>query len=212
MIFRLHPDTLDFPPAELAEEDGLLAIEGDLSTQRLLKAYSLGIFPWYSEDTPILWYSPHERFVLWPDEIKISKSMRQVLKSGKFSVTEDNAFERVISACANAARKDQAGTWILDEIQEAYIKLHKLGHAHSIEVWCDNELAGGLYGVKYNNVFCGESMFSTISNASKTALVWLCLNKGYHLIDCQVHTEHLENMGARFISREEYMRYLMKLS
>lgn len=138
--------------------------------------------------------------------------MRQVLKSGKFSVTEDNAFERVISACANAARKDQPGTWILDEIQEAYIKLHKLGHAHSIEVWCEDKLVGGLYGVKYNNVFCGESMFSTISNASKTALVWLCLNKGYHLIDCQVHTEHLESMGARFISREEYMRYLMKLS
>nr|WP_305121154.1 leucyl/phenylalanyl-tRNA--protein transferase [Pedobacter xinjiangensis] len=207
----MHPDSCEFPPAELAEEDGLLAIEGDLSTQRLLRAYSQGIFPWYSEDTPILWYSPHERFVLFPDEIKISKSMRQVIRSGKFSVTEDKAFERVIKACASAARKNQPGTWILDEIQEAYINLHELGHAHSIEVWFDNELAGGLYGVKHNNVFCGESMFSTISNASKTALAWLCLNKGYQLIDCQVHTEHLESMGARFISRAEYMQHLNKL-
>ena len=208
MIFRLNDDDIEFPPTELAEDDGLLAVGGDLSPQRLLNAYSLGIFPWYSEETPILWYSPHERFVLFPHKLKISKSMRQLLKSGKFRITEDQAFPEVIKACAEVERKDQPGTWILDEMQEAYIKLHQLGYAHSIEVWYEGRLVGGLYGVKCGNVFCGESMFSKMSNASKTALVWLCQNKGYNLIDCQVHTEHLESMGAEFISREEYMEIL----
>jgi len=208
MIFRLNEDDVEFPPVELAEEDGLLAVGGDLSEQRLLRAYSLGIFPWYSEETPILWYSPHERFVLFPDKVKISKSMRQILKSGKFIITENQAFSEVIKACAEAKREGQDGTWILDEMQEAYIKLHRLGIAHSIEVWFEGQLVGGLYGVKLEQVFCGESMFSAMSNASKTALIWLCQNKNYELIDCQVHTEHLESMGAEFIDREEYMRYL----
>ena len=208
MIFRLNDDDIEFPPVELAEEDGLLAVGGDLSEQRLLHAYSLGIFPWYSQETPILWYSPHERFVLFPDKVKVTKSMRQTLRSGKFTITENKAFPLVIKACAEAKREGQDGTWILDEMQEAYIHLYNAGIAQSIEVWFDDELVGGLYGVKFNKVFCGESMFSRMSNASKAALIWLCRNKDYKLIDCQVHTEHLESMGAEFISREEYMSYL----
>ncbi|WP_207421673.1 leucyl/phenylalanyl-tRNA--protein transferase [Desertivirga brevis] len=208
MIFRLNDDDIQFPPAELAEEDGLLAVGGDLSEERLLKAYQLGIFPWYSEETPILWYSPHERFVLFPDKVKISKSMKQVLRSEKFRITENKAFPLVIKACAEAEREGQDGTWILDEMQEAYIKLHRAGFAHSIEVWHNEELVGGLYGVKVGDVFCGESMFSRMSNASKSALIWMCQHKAYRLIDCQVHTEHLESMGAEFISRDEYMEVL----
>lgn len=208
MIFRLNDDDIQFPPVELAEEDGLLAVGGDLSEERLRHAYSLGIFPWYSEETPILWYSPHERFVLFPDKVKISKSMKQVLRSHKFVISENRAFSQVINACAQAERVGQDGTWILQEMQEAYLKLHQRGFAHSIEVWYNNELAGGLYGVRIGDVFCGESMFSRMSNASKAALIWMCQNKGYRLIDCQVHTEHLESMGAEFISREEYMDFL----
>jgi len=208
MIFRLNKDDLNFPPPELADQDGLLAIEGDLSEQRLINAYHSGIFPWYSEDTPILWYSPHERFVLFPDKVKVSKSMRQTMRSGRFLITENQAFDEVISACANTKRRDQDGTWILEEMQQAFTHLHHMGMAHSIEVWQNEQLVGGLYGVKVNDVFCGESMFSTASNASKVALIWLCQNKNYSLIDCQVHTEHLESLGAEFISRKEYMKYL----
>lgn len=204
MIFLLDERSIEFPPAELAEEDGLLAVGGDLSAPRLLQAYQSGIFPWFSDDTPILWYSPHERFVIHPRNIKISKSMRGVLRSGKFKVTEDQAFGEVIRACATTERKDQDGTWITSDMQHAYIRLHEMGHAHSIEVWQQDKLVGGLYGVAVNAVFCGESMFSHISNASKTALIWLCLNKNYALIDCQVYSEHLESMGAEMISREQY--------
>lgn len=207
MIFRLT-DELIFPDPALAEEDGLLAIEGDLSQERLLLAYQNGIFPWFNEDTPILWYSPPERFVLYPEEVKISKSMRQVLNSKKFKITFDTAFEKVIKACADVNREGQDGTWITNGMQEAYIQLHQSGFAHSIEVWEDNELVGGLYGVLINRVFCGESMFSKVSNASKTALVWLCQNVLIDLIDCQVYTEHLESMGARLIPREDFMGYL----
>ena len=208
MVFKLEEDSLLFPPPELADEDGLLAIGGDLSEARLKLAYSLGIFPWYSEETPILWYSPHERFVIYPGNIKIAKSMRKVLNSNTFKVTENQAFEEVIKNCAAAKRTDQNGTWIIPEMQQAYINLHKKGFAHSVEVWLDDELAGGLYGVESGSVFCGESMFSKVSNASKLALIWLCRNKDYSLIDCQFHTEHLESMGAEFISREEYMKHL----
>ena len=181
---------------------------GDLSAERLQLAYSLGIFPWYSEDTPILWYSPHERFVLFPEKVKISKSMRKILESGTFRTTENMAFKEVIKNCAAAKRKDQDGTWIIPEMQKAYIRLNKTGLAHSIEVWENEELVGGLYGVKSRNVFCGESMFSKASNASKAALIWLCQNKSYDLIDCQFHTPHLESLGAEFISRKEYMQIL----
>lgn len=147
MIFRLHPTQIIFPAPQLAEDDGLLAVGGDLSPERLLLAYKNGIFPWYSDDTPILWYSPHERFVLYPDRIKISKSMRQVLRSGEFSITRNAAFAEVIRSCAASPRKDQPGTWITKEMQDAYLKLHELGFAHSIEVWEGETLAGGLYGV-----------------------------------------------------------------
>jgi len=207
MIFRLD-DRLLFPDPALAEPDGLLAIDGDLSTERLLLAYQNGIFPWYSDDTPILWYSPHERFVLFPDELIVSKSMCQVINSGKFRVSVDQCFEKVIAACSAIERPGQDGTWITGDMAAAYAELHKKGDAHSVEVWRDDELVGGLYGVAIKNVFCGESMFSLVSNASKTALIHLCKTGLYKLIDCQVHTAHLESMGARMITRKEYMRWL----
>jgi len=207
MIFGLD-ERLIFPDPSLADDDGLLAVGGDLSADRLLLAYQNGIFPWYSNDTPILWYSPHERFVLYPHELKISKSMRQVLNSGKFKVTVNKAFADVIKACATAPRADQDGTWITTEMQEAYINLNRLGHAYSYEVWENETLVGGLYGVAVGHVFCGESMFSKVSNASKTALIYLCLNNPYTLIDCQVPTGHLTSMGARLINRDEYLEIL----
>ncbi|MCJ8210876.1 leucyl/phenylalanyl-tRNA--protein transferase [Mucilaginibacter sp. RS28] len=207
MIFRLDKRLL-FPDPSLAEEDGLLAVGGDLSVERLLLAYQQGIFPWYGEETPILWYSPHERFVLFPDELKVSKSMRQVLNSGKFGVTTNQCFGDVLSTCAAVPREGQDGTWITEDMRRAYLKLHQEGYAHSYEVWQDGQLVGGLYGVAVGQVFCGESMFSKVSNASKTALITLCQSGLYRLIDCQVHTAHLESMGARFISRDEYMGIL----
>jgi leucyl/phenylalanyl-tRNA--protein transferase len=209
MIFRLD-ERLLFPAPELAEEDGLLAIGGDLSTDRLLLAYQNGIFPWYSDDEPILWYSPHERFVLYPQELNISKSMKRVLRSAPFRVTTNTCFNDVVAACSSIQREGQDGTWITDDMKAAYAKLHNKGHAHSVEVWQDDKLVGGLYGVHAGDVFCGESMFSHVSNASKTALIWLCNTGKYKLIDCQVYTEHLESMGARMISREEYIAVLHK--
>jgi leucyl/phenylalanyl-tRNA--protein transferase len=207
MIFRLD-ERLLFPEPGLAEPDGLLAVGGDLSTPRLLLAYQNGIFPWYSDDSPILWYSPHERFVLYPDELKISKSMRQVLRSNRFRVTSNTCFADVIKACSNAPREGQDGTWITGDMQEAYIKLHNEGYAHSVEVWEGSILIGGLYGVWVGDIFCGESMFSKVSNASKAALIYWCETGNFKLIDCQVHTHHLESMGARMISREQYIAAL----
>jgi leucyl/phenylalanyl-tRNA--protein transferase len=209
MIFRLD-DRLLFPNPELAEEDGLLAVGGDLSTERLLLAYQNGIFPWYSEDEPILWYSPHERFVLYPQELKISKSMKQVLRSDRFTVTANKCFNDVVTACSSVKREGQDGTWITADMKAAYTKLHAEGYAQSVEVWEDDKLVGGLYGVNAGDVFCGESMFSLVSNASKAALIWLCNTYKYKLIDCQVCTGHLESMGARMITREEYIRVLHK--
>jgi leucyl/phenylalanyl-tRNA--protein transferase len=211
MIFRLD-ERLLFPDPELAEDDGLLAVGGDLSTERLVLAYQNGIFPWYSEDEPILWFSPHERFVLYPDELKISKSMQRILSLGKFEITVNKAFEGVIKACSKALRPGQDGTWITDDMQAAYISMNKQGHAHSVEVWESGELVGGLYGVQVNKVFCGESMFSDVSNASKAALVYLCKSGNYDLVDCQVHTSHLESMGARMITRSEYMTTLKRVN
>ena len=208
MIFELSEDELWFPEPELADDDGLLAIGGDLSAERLVLAYESGIFPWFSEDTPILWYAPHKRFVLFPDQLKVSKSMHKLLISKKFRITFDTAFPEVIKACASISREDQDGTWITGDMQLAYINLFRLGIAHSVEVWENDQLAGGLYGIHINSVFCGESMFSKVSNASKVALVWLCQNKNFKLIDCQVHTSHLESLGARFISMKEYLDFL----
>lgn len=207
MIFRLDR-RLIFPDPSRAEADGLLAVGGDLSSERLILAYQNGIFPWYDENTPILWYSPHERFVLFPAALKISDSMRRVLSSGRFHVTHNQCFEQVIDACSSVERKGQAGTWITADMKEAYIRLHREGYAHSAEVWLDDRLVGGLYGVAVNSVFCGESMFSLVSNASKVALISLCNNSAYRLIDCQVYTPHLESMGARLIGRKEYMAIL----
>jgi len=209
MIFRLD-ERLLFPDPALAEEDGLLAIGGDLSTERLLLAYQNGIFPWYSDDEPILWYSPHERFVLYPAQLRVSKSMNKVLRSGIFRITTDTCFNDVVAACSSVKREGQDGTWITADMKTAYWELHKQGYAHSVEIWQDDRLVGGLYGVHAGDVFCGESMFSVVSNASKTALIWLCNTNKYQLIDCQVYTEHLESMGARMITREEYIAILHK--
>ena len=207
MFFQLLADDPAFPDPALAEEHGLLAIGGDLSMERLLIAYSNGIFPWFSEDDPILWYSPHERCVIYPDKIKISKSMKQVLKQGIFKVTLNQAFEEVILNCATSVRKGQDGTWITAEMQQAYLNLHQNGYAHSVEVWQDDKLVGGLYGLKVNRVFCGESMFSRVSNASKTALIFLS-KLNIDLIDCQLPNDHLMSLGAEMISRETYMEML----
>jgi leucyl/phenylalanyl-tRNA--protein transferase len=207
MIFRLD-ERIIFPDPALAEDDGLLAVGGDLSAGRLLLAYEYGIFPWYSDDEPILWFSPHERFVLFPEELRISKSMKKILRENLFTVTMNHAFEQVIAACSIIEREGQDGTWITEDMKAAYTDLHKKGYAHSIEVWHNNNLVGGLYGVHVNNVFCGESMFSLAANASKTALIWLCQSGLYKLIDCQVYTNHLQSMGARMIDRDEYISLL----
>lgn len=208
MVFRLPEDEIVFPNPALADQDGLLAVGGDLSIERLLLAYHNGIFPWFSEDDPICWYSPHERCVIYPAEVKVSKSMGKVLKSGMFVVTFNRAFKEVIINCAKVGRKDQPGTWITKEMQDAYIRLHEQGYAKSVEVWKDNVLVGGLYGVEIGDVFCGESMFSLVSNASKTALVWLCQTNKFKLIDCQLPNDHLMSLGAEMISRKEYNEFL----
>lgn len=214
-IFALNEE-LWFPPVEQSEPDGLLALGGDLSPERLLLAYRNGIFPWYNDDEPILWWSPNPRMVLYPNELKVSKSMGQVLRSAKYKVTFDTAFERVINACANVFRDGQWDTWIVPDMIAAYSRMHKLGYAHSVEVWRGDELVGGLYGIAIGKVFCGESMFSLESNASKTGFItlvqWLQSN-GFGLIDCQVHTPHLASLGAREIPRkrfgEELKRYTL---
>lgn len=208
MYYLLDESELVFPHPSLADEDGLLAVGGDLSIERLLLAYENGIFPWYNEDSPILWYAPLERFVLSPAKIRISKSLKQVLRSNKFQVTIDKDFSSVIKNCAVISRKDQDGTWIVSDMQEAYNRLHKAGYAHSVEVWQGEELVGGLYGVQVGKVFCGESMFSKVSNASKIALVHLAKNFGLSLIDCQIPSDHLRKMGAELIPQEEYLSIL----
>lgn len=208
MIFRLDDEEISFPDPALAEEDGLLAVGGDLSINRLLLAYHHGIFPWFSEDDPICWYSPHERCVIYPEKVKISKSMTKVLKDQVFKVTFNTAFAEVIHNCAMVGRKDQPGTWITTEMQEAYIALHEAGYAKSVEVWHNGLLAGGLYGVEIGDVFCGESMFSLVSNASKTALISLCKTGQFKLIDCQLPNDHLMSLGAEMISRAAYYEVL----
>ena len=200
---------IEFPNVSEASADGLLAIGGDLSSERLLSAYSNGIFPWFDSTEPILWWSPDPRFVLFPEELKVSKSMNQVLKRETFKITENKAFKTVIENCAQAKREGQQGTWITEEMIEAYIQLHNLGLAKSVEVWQNDELVGGLYGLAVNNsVFCGESMFAKVSNASKVGFITLVQNSNYKLIDCQLHTKHLESLGARHISRLEFLKYL----
>jgi leucyl/phenylalanyl-tRNA--protein transferase len=211
-VYRL-PETIVFPPVEHAVKSGLLAVGGDLSPERLIAAYREGIFPWYGDGEPILWWSPDPRFVLFPDELHVSRSMRQFLKKGVVRVTFDGAFRAVISACRRP-RPGQDGTWITPEMREAYCALHDLGYAHSVEVWQGDELAGGLYGVSLGRAFFGESMFSTIPNASKAGLITLTghlRERGFDLIDCQVDTAHLAGLGARPIRRRTF-RTLLKES
>ena len=208
MVFRLPKNELIFPDPSLADEDGLLAIGGDLSVERLLLAYKSGIFPWFSDNDPICWYAPHERCVIYPSKVKITKSMSQVLKKRIFTITSNTRFEEVITNCAEIDRKDQPGTWITEAMQKAYINLHKNGYAKSVEVLQNNELVGGLYGVEINQVFCGESMFSRVSNASKAAMIALCKANAYTLIDCQLPNDHLMSLGAEMISRKEYLEIL----
>jgi len=212
----LEPESsASFPAVEtsLIEPDGLLAAGGDLSTQRLIRAYKEGIFPWYSPGEPILWWSPDPRFVLFPEQIKISRSLGKNIRNSSFEIRMDTAFEQVISICASQPRKDQPGTWITNEMRAAYINMHHAGHAHCVECWNGDELVGGLYGIHTGQVFCGESMFSRQSNASKIALVHLCQflqHHGFKLIDSQVYTEHLERLGAKMIPRSEYIDILQQ--
>ncbi len=200
---------IEFPDVSEATIDGLLAVGGDLSSERLMRAYSSGIFPWFDDEDPLMWWSPDPRFVLFPEDLKVSKSMKQVLKKKQFKVTENKAFRAVIENCAIAKREGQSGTWITDAMLEAYIKLHKLGYAKSIEVWQNDDLVGGLYGIELKNkVFCGESMFAKVSNASKVGFITYVQNSHYKLIDCQLHTRHLESLGAKHISRDEFIKFL----
>lgn len=208
MVFQLDENYLQFPDPILSEEDGLLAIGGDLSTTRLLNAYKKGIFPWYSKETPILWYAPHERFVLDPHKVKVSKSMLKVFAKNAFEITFNRSFGQVVKYCSSIARREQDGTWIVDEMIMAYQELYKEGYAHSIEVWQSDVLIGGLYGVLVGNVFCGESMFSKVANASKAALIYLCQNFELELIDCQIHSSHLESMGAELIDASVFYERL----
>lgn len=211
----LGPD-LTFPPVEQALDDpnGLLAIGGDLSPQRLLAAYRHGIFPWFSTGQPILWWSPAPRMVLYPQELNISRSMRKRLKQQDYEVRYNTAFREVMQACAETVRPDQDGTWITGPMIEAYAKLQELGHALSAETWIDGQLAGGLYGVRIGRMFFGESMFHRVSNASKIAFIHLVQElqrQGCGLIDCQMHTSHLASLGAREIPRREFCRQLAEL-
>jgi len=209
----LLTDEIVFPHPSEADANGLVAIGGDLSTERLLHAYNNGIFPWYNEGEPLLWWSPNPRMVLFPKELRISKSMRVILKKQLFHITFNTAFKNVIQQCAQIKRDDQDDTWITNDMTEAYTKLYKQGIATSVEVWQDDNLVGGLYGIdlKDKKIFCGESMFSKVSNASKAAFITLVQElktKEYNLIDCQMHTSHLESLGAREIERELFLKYL----
>ena len=207
MIFALD-ENIVFPDPELSEEDGLLAVGGDLSTERLLLAYRSGIFPWFSGNEPICWYSPDPRCVIFPGEVIISSSMKKIITKNIFEIRTNTAFKKVIEKCSSVKRKDQHGTWITDSMQKAYVTLHESGFAHSVEVWQEGELVGGLYGLIINNVFCGESMFSKVSNASKAALITLCQSGKFKLIDCQVPNDHLLRMGAVLIERKDYLAIL----
>jgi len=209
-VFYLTDEHI-FPPPHLAEKEGLLAVGGDLSQDRLLLAYRMGIFPWYSNEEPILWWSPDPRLVLYPEEIRISKTLKKVIKKDKFEITLDQAFESVIHACAQIRVENNEGTWIGRDMIKAYKKLHEAGYGHSVEAWHKGELAGGLYGVSLGKSFFGESMFTRISNASNVAFVKLVeylTALSFDMIDCQVRTEHMIRFGAREISRNLFLQQL----
>ena len=209
MIF-LTSDLI-FPDVNAADESGILAFGGDLTPARLMLAYKSGIFPWFNIDEPVIWWAPNPRMVMFLDELIVSKSMRAIIKKKTFSVTFNKNFREVITNCQQINRKDQNGTWITNDLIEAYCNLHTLGFAKSIEVWQNNELVGGLYGVDLDNVFSGESMFSIVANASKFAFINLVndlKSKNYDLLDCQIHNDHLESLGCREISRNDFMKIL----
>jgi leucyl/phenylalanyl-tRNA--protein transferase len=209
-VYRLTR-AITFPPPEYAEEDGLLAVGGDLSEERLLHAYAMGIFPWYEEGSPILWWTPDPRLILLPEEVRISRSLRQTIRKGIYEVTMDTAFDRVVSGCAEVHGERDGRTWITQDMYEAYLRLHRSGVAHSVESWRGGELAGGLYGVALGGAFFGESMFARETDASKVAFVSLlqCLAQwGFELIDCQVTTEHLMRLGAKNVARSTFLEML----
>ena len=204
-------ERLEFPAVETANAEGLLAVGGDLSPERLLLAYQSGIFPWFNADALILWWSPNPRMVLYPEKVRISKSMRKVLRSNQFRLTKNTCFEEILNQCAMAKRVGQQGTWITNDMKKAYLELHNRGLAKSFEVWEKDALVGGLYGIDLGHVFCGESMFSSSTNASKFAFIHLAQEleiKKYRLIDCQMYTKHLESLGAEEISRKEFLELL----
>lgn len=210
-MVALDAHEISFPDPKLYHpEEGLIAFGGDLSPERIWFAYQLGIFPWYNPGNEILWWCPDPRFILFPQELKISASMKKILKKDVFTFTENKCFEEVIKNCAETKREGQDGTWLSDEMIASYIQLHLLGKAKSIEVWQNNELVGGLYGLDLGNIFCGESMFTKVSNASKAGFIWFIekYKTKFQLIDCQVYTEHLESLGAREISKLEFLDYL----
>lgn len=209
-VYQLSEDPI-FPSPHLASKSGLLAVGGDLSRIRLLRAYSMGIFPWYSADEPILWWSPDPRLVLYPDEFKVSRSLAKTIKKGVFKVTMDHAFKDVISQCAQSRLENDEGTWIVDDMVDAYCDLHAAGFAHSVEAWHDNDLAGGLYGVSLGRCFFGESMFTRVTNASKVALAALVdylQARSFAFIDCQIATGHLISLGAREVARARFIKEL----
>lgn len=210
-IFLLDQYKNIFPHPYLADKDGFLAMGGDLSPQRLLSAYQAGIFPWYNDNTPILWFSTHPRLVLYPQKLKVSKSMKQLLNKKAFNVTIDTAFLSVIESCAKQSRTNQDGTWITTDLKNSFLELHDMGYAHSVEIWEGEDLVGGLYGLSMGKVFYGESMFAKKSNASKygfISLVRLLQEKSFTLIDCQQDTPHLRSFGAELISKEKFLQSL----
>ncbi|MGE4555702.1 MAG: leucyl/phenylalanyl-tRNA--protein transferase [Desulfovibrionaceae bacterium] len=212
-VFALPEEPLVFPDPELADPDGLVAVGGDLSPQRLLAAYHQGIFPWYSETTPILWWSPDPRLVLFPEELHVARSLRRIINSDRFEVSFDKNFQAAISACSATLRPGQNGTWLVPEMIRAYVRLHELGLAHSVEAWSGGKLAGGLYGVALGRMFFGESMFFREGNASKVAFVHMVRylkEQGFVLIDCQQTTPHMMRFGAREISRSRFLAILRK--
>ncbi|QCX53161.1 leucyl/phenylalanyl-tRNA--protein transferase [Elizabethkingia sp. JS20170427COW] len=210
-MYRLHPDEISFPdPKKYHPEEGVIAIGGDLSVERVWFAYQLGIFPWFNEGEEILWWSPDPRFVLYPNELRVSKSMRKIMRDEVFRFTENQCFEEVVRSCKNVSRKGQRGTWITEEMVKVYQQLHLLGKAKSVEVWQGDALVGGFYGVDLGVVFCGESMFSKVSNASKAGFIHFVqkYQQQYQLIDCQTYTQYLESLGAKMIEKLKYLSYL----
>ncbi len=208
---RVLNSDIEFPAVENAGREGLLCIGGDLSPERLLLAYRNGIFPWYSEGDPICWWSPPERMVVFPRDYVAPKNLRNVLNRKLFTVTFNREFEKVIAGCRFSKRNGQDGTWLTQEMHEAYLEMHRLGHAKSVEVWQEDELVGGLYGMDMDGVFCGESMFSQVPNASKYAFAFLIEKlklENYRLLDCQVHNHHLESLGAKTIPRKDFIQIL----